>query len=136
MLDNLVPPHMSLVPFKLLLWCWSSEAVSPSKSVHGPFKRNCLGFQQFLFSTASIPTGFYSQELWRLIFLALEPWTEEPVLDLGPLAPEISLPIFISHILVWDQPVPWLCPSYLSGCGFFFNSIVVGLPFSSLSDGY
>ena len=35
------PPRMSLVSFTLLL-CWSSEGVSPCKSVCGPFKRNCL----------------------------------------------------------------------------------------------
>ena len=30
MLDNLVPPYMSLVPFELLLQCWSSAGVSQS----------------------------------------------------------------------------------------------------------
>ena len=73
--DNSVPPHMSLMTFNLLLWCWSSEEVSPSKSVHELFKRNCLGLQKLLSPTASIPSSFYSQKLWRFIFLALEPWT-------------------------------------------------------------
>ena len=44
---HLVPPHMPLVPFKLLPWCWSSEGVNLSKSVCGFFKRNCLGLQRF-----------------------------------------------------------------------------------------
>ena len=71
--DNSAPPHVSLTFFNLLPTHWSSEAVNLSKSVHGPFKRNSLGFQKFLSSTASIPTGFYSQMLWGFIFLALEP---------------------------------------------------------------
>ena len=77
---------MSLMPFNLLPQCWSSEEVSPSKSVHRPFKRNFLGVQQFLSSTVSISTGFYSQNLWRLIFLSQEPWANRGlVCDWDPL---------------------------------------------------
>ena len=42
-------------------------------------------------STDSIPTGFCSQKLWGLIFLALEPWAGGPGVGMGFLAPEISL---------------------------------------------
>ena len=105
-----------------------------SMSVCGIFKRNCLGFQKFLSSTALIPTGFYSQNLWRFILLALEPWAGGPGVGLGPFTPEISLQIFICHMWVWDQPILRLHLSYQSQCGFFFNSIIVGLPFSSISD--
>ena len=42
-------------------------------------------------STDSIPTGFCSQKLWGLTFLALEPWTVGPSVGLGLLTPEISL---------------------------------------------
>ena len=45
--------------------------------------------------------------------------------------------IFIHHTWMWDQPkpIPCLHPSYQSDrCGFF-NSVVVRLPFSSISDG-
>ena len=58
--DNSVPPHISLMPFNLMSPQLSSEGVSPNKSVCGPFKGNCLGYQQCLSSTASIPTGFNS----------------------------------------------------------------------------
>ena len=34
--------------FQLLPWCWSSERVSQSKSVHKFPKRNCMGLQKFL----------------------------------------------------------------------------------------
>ena len=64
--DNPVPSHTSLMSFNLLLWCSSSEGASPSKSICRPFKRDCLGIQQFLSSTASIPDGFYRKKLWRL----------------------------------------------------------------------
>ena len=95
--DNSVPPYMSF-PFSLLPLCWSSEIVSLSKLVHELFKRNCLGFQQFLSPPASITTCFYSQKLWRLIFLVMEPWAGGPGVGLGLLAPEISLLICIHHI--------------------------------------
>ena len=50
-------------------------------------------------STDSIPTGFCSQKLWGLIFLALEPWAGGPGVGLGLLAPEISLPIlYPTHV--------------------------------------
>ena len=42
--DPSIPCCMSLVPFKLLPQCRSSERLRTSKSVCGPFKRNCLGF--------------------------------------------------------------------------------------------
>ena len=42
--------------------------------------------------------------------------------------------IFMYHTWMWDQPVPHLCPpTSLDGCGFF-NSVVVRLPFHSISD--
>ena len=56
--DNSVLPYMSQVPFSLLPLCWSTEGVSPSKSLYGCFKRNCLGFQQLLSSIASVPDEF------------------------------------------------------------------------------
>ena len=67
--------------------------------------------------------------------LSLELCSGEPSVGLRHLILEIFLPIFICHTWVWDQPVPHLHSSYQSWCGFFFNSIVVGLPFSSVSDG-
>ena len=45
--DISVSPHLSLMTSNLLLPCWSSEGVSPSKSVCGPFKRNCLDSGSF-----------------------------------------------------------------------------------------
>ena len=52
-----------------------------------------MGIQQLL-SLAQTPTGFYSQWLWELIFLALEPWPGGHDIGLGPLTPKISLPNF------------------------------------------
>ena len=59
-------------------------------------------------STAPTPTGFYSQKLWGLIFLVLEPWAGWSGLGLGSLAPEVSLPIFSHHTWMWG------CPSHIS----------------------
>ena len=98
-------------------------------------KRNFLGLQKFLSSTAAIPTDFYSHKLWGLIFLALISCSGGPDVRLGPFSPEISLLIFMCHMWVGDHPVLPCCLSFQSWCVFFFNSIVVGLQFSSISGG-
>ena len=110
--ENSVSPHMSLLPFRLLPQHRSSEPVILSKCVGGPFKRNCLGFRQFLSSTASIPMGFPSQKLWGLVFQTLEIWAGGLVWGWDPgssgktSAAETPFPIFICNTWVWDQPVP------------------------------
>ena len=48
-------------------------------------------------STDSTPDGFCSQKLWKLIFLALEPWAEGLGVEL--LALEISLPNFYPPLM-------------------------------------
>ena len=52
-------------------------------------------------SAAPTTTGFYSQ-IRGLIFLVLELWARWSILGLGPLASEVSLPIFIYHMWMWD----------------------------------
>ena len=89
MLNNSVPPHMYLAYFG----CSPSAAgqsisLSASKSVLGPFKRNTWGSSSPPSHSATILAGFYSQKLWRLLFLALEPWAGEPGVELGNLAPQ------------------------------------------------
>ena len=75
------------------------------------------------------PTGVYSQKLWEVVFLVLEPWVGWSDVGLGSLTPEGSLPIFICHMWVWDClfhilylctslclcTFPHLWPSYPSG---------------------
>ena len=92
----------------------------------GSFNRNCLGLQQFLPLTL-IPTGFCSQKVWGLIFLALETWASGPNIGMGLLTPEISLLNFGTSLFGNCAP-----PNNLDGCGFF-NSVVVRLPFNSIS---
>ena len=86
-------------------------------------------------STDSIPVGFCSQKLWSLISLALEPWAWGPGLGLGFLTPEISLPNFYPlHMRVEPALSTSAPPNGVDGSGFF-NSVVVRLPFNSISDG-
>ena len=108
-----VSSYMAPVPFKLLHWYWSLEGVSLCKSVCGLFKRNCLGLLKFLPLTQSL-----------LIFTArsygqLSSWHWKPGVGLGLLTPKISLPIFIHHMPMWDQPTLHLCPSYQPGWMWF-----------------
>ena len=56
-----------------------------------------------------------------------------PSVDLGLLAPEISLPNFYPCGCGISLFHVWAAPTSLGGCGFF-NSIVVRLQFSSISD--
>ena len=82
-LNNLLPLHLPLAPFKLLCQCWSSEGVSPSKSMSGPFKKNAWDCRNLSSHSATISTGFHSQKSWELLFLALEPWTGASDVALG-----------------------------------------------------
>ena len=50
-------------------------------------------------STDLIPFGFCSQNLWRLIFLAMQPWAGGPGMGLGLLDPKISLlSFYLPHV--------------------------------------
>ena len=71
-----------------------------------------------------------------VIFLALEPWSGGPDVELGFLALEISTPKFLSttHGYGTSPFCISTLPTSLDGCGFF-NSVVVRLPFNSISDG-
>ena len=60
-------------------------------------------------------------------------WAGTPSYSGGTSAFELSLPIFNCHTWVWVQLLQYLWPSCQSWCGFFFISLVVGLPFSSIS---
>ena len=85
------------------------------------------------YSTDSILAGFCSQKLWGLNFLALESWTGGLGVGLGLLAPKISLLNFYPRGCGASPFIVCTPPTTLDGCGFF-NSIVVRLPFNSISD--
>lgn len=88
---NSVPPYMSLVTFELQLQCWSSERVSPRKSMCGPFKWNTWDSSCSTSHSVTIPAGFYSQKLWGILFLALKLWAGGPGVGLEPLDPQGDL---------------------------------------------
>ena len=94
--------------------------------------------------TTATPIGLYNQRFLRLSFSALEPWVAWCV-----LLPSVPLGILI-HTQMWDhRPLPCLLgppvttvpcvlstpvacllpPTSLYEC-FFFNYVVVGLPYS------
>ena len=128
---------MPLVPFKLLPWlCWSSEWVCLRKFGVDTLRGTARKSSSFFFLTNSNPIGFYSQKLWGLIFLALQPWVGVPSMGLAPPSSQDIPPKFLSTTRVWgpaQSRVP-VSPTFRDGCGFF-SSIVGGLPFNSISDG-
>ena len=99
----------------------------------GFFKRNCLGFQNFLPPTQSLLVfevrSFGDLPSWhwnpRLVGLM---WGWDSLFLRYPCQ------MFIHHTWVRDQPVPnFSLLTSLDGCGFF-NSVVVRFPFNSSSD--
>lgn len=121
--DNSVPP----------LWPWFILSCFPSagaqsewvwdKFVHKPFKINCLGLQQPLSHSATIPAGFYSQKLWRFPFLALETWAGS----------RCGVGSFRRDLCTWDIPSNFYphtrCGTssfYQFQCDFFFKDLVLG----------
>ena len=119
--------------FQLQLQYWRSEGVSLSKSVCWFFKRNCLVLQKFLPLTQSLldftarimgtylpGTGTLDWVVWCRTGT---PWSSDILPKFSSTTCECGTSLF--HI-----SVP---PNSLDGCGFF-NSIVVRLPFNSISD--
>lgn len=104
--DNSDPPPVSLIPFKMLPHHWSSEKVSPSKSVYRSFKRNCLRLLQPQSPLASILTGFTARSYGNF---SSGPgtlgWGSSVAGTPRTSKGEISLLIFISHRWLWGQPV-------------------------------
>ena len=130
---NKVPPHLSLVPFKLLPQHWSSEGVGlcigPWEELLGILEALHLIQPQSLLVFIARSYGDLSFLLWNpgLGYLV---WAVSPRCSEVPPQPRyLSLLILNYHTHVWDQPVMHLCPSYQSPCGFF-KSLVVVLPFS------
>ena len=87
---------------------------------------------------SATPTGFFSQVL-RLYFPELEPWVAQSVLLPSCSSWFIGTQMW-DHLLCQPLPylhssLPWLPistpPTSLDEC-FFFNFLVVGLPYSSI----
>ena len=99
---------MSLVPFKLLSQCWSSEGVSLSKFLCGPFKRNCLGLQKPFISFIHNPQWFLQPEVMgtclpstgALVWWGVGSWCEAgtPCSSGRTPAAKIPLPILNCHV--------------------------------------
>ena len=108
-----------------------------------------LSCQAASFSRSLNPHRFFQSEVWRPYFPTLEPWVAWSVLL-------FCCSSWFFHMQIWDHPLcqllppcpvlqPWPCcessptllpistpPAGLDEC-FLFNSLVVGLPYSSIS---
>ena len=133
MSDTSVPPHTPLVPFKSLPLCWNLERVSLHKSMCGFFERKCLRIQHFLPLTQS-PLVFAARSYGDLSSCHWNPGLRGLVWGWETLLLRYLSWMFIYHMWVWDQPILCLRLYYLSGW-MWFNSTVVRLPFSLISDG-
>ena len=134
--------HKQIVPFS----CWFPGGwvcvhsrtlwVSPTNS---PMR---LGVSH----ATSTPTGFFSQRFWGFISPHWNPGlcglSHSPVVPPGLSAHKCGTTCPASHCLTWSAshhlaasplcPAACLCPSYgLDEC-FFFNSLVIRLPYSSI----
>ena len=127
--DPSPPSCVPLVPFKLLPWHWSSEGASLNKSVCGFFKGNCLGFQKFLPLTQSLLV-FAARSYGDLSSWYWNPGLGSQVWGWASLFPIYLSQIFIHQMYLFHISTPL---TSLDGRGFF-NSVVVRLPFNSISD--
>ena len=112
--------YLHICPWYLLSCAqrWSSEPMSPSKSVCGPIKRNiCVSshpqsyhhkthefLQPEVLGTSFPGTGALGWGAWYgagiTWFFKRFLWNQD------------IPPIFIHHTWMWDQPSPYLCPFY------------------------
>ena len=65
--------YVPYTPFKLQPPHWSSEPVSPVCLYVGPLRGTAWDSPSHWSPSATTSAGFYSQKLWGLPFLALEP---------------------------------------------------------------
>ena len=95
------------------------------------FKTNCLGLQKFLPLIQSLLA--LQPEVVGTYLPGIRILGRGPGVDLGLLSHEISLPNFYPY--GYGTSLFLICapPTSLDGCSFF-NSIVVRLPFSLISD--
>ena len=133
--DTLVSPSMPLVPFKLLPWCCSSAGMSLSRWVHcvGSLRGTAWGSRSFFHWLN--PHWFLQPEVVRTYLpgtgtLGWGAWCGAGTSHSQDISPE-----FLSTTHRWGTSLFCICapPTHLDGCGFF-NSIVVRLPFNSISD--
>ena len=118
-LNNSVPPHMPQVPFNLLPQPWSSEGLSPSKSMQGHFKRNCLGLQKSFVSLSHNPCWFLQPEVmgtslpgsrtlgWGAWFGVETPCSSEGTSAVGT-PPDLYLPMGVAASLLCLPFSMWL----------------------------
>ena len=119
-LSGLTPMPDYLFPssISLMFQHWNSEWVRSCKSMSRLFKRNAWGSRNTPPHSTTIWAGFYSQELWRLLFLALKALSSGLGVGLGPLAPQGG-PLILRYpsriLTAGDGPgVLSFCPSYWS----------------------
>ena len=97
------------------------ECPQVRKPLRGPFKGTSRGSVTFcLTQMAGIPSSFYSQSYWNLLF----PGLGSPQMRPGPPFPsgeplQLSLPVILHHLQVRVQPSSGLCSSYRLWCGSF-----------------
>ena len=127
--DTFSSPRMPLVPFKLLPWCWNLERMSLSKSLC-PLRRTAWEFSSFFHQLNSC--WFLQPEVMGTYL----PGNGILGCGAGTAHSQDILSKFSSTTGECGTSPFRICalPSSLGGCGFF-SSIVVGLPFSSISDG-
>ena len=122
----------TLLPLATQTPWWGSQTASTYPTC-GFSKKNCLGLQQFLSPTQSLPVF----AAWNCGDLSSWHWNPGlGVLVWGWDSSHLRYPsqFFIHHMWVWEQPIPTCAPpTSLDGCGFF-NSIVVKLLCNLISD--
>ena len=138
-LDNSVPPCMSLLLFKLLPLCWSSEELVQISPCMGLLRGTAWDSRSFHLSQPQSLLVFTARSFGDFSSCHWNPglkyivWGCDQLLFRGNSAAKLSIPIFICHTWVLDQSLCIIAPSYQTPCSFFLNFLVLGLPFSLIS---
>lgn len=123
--QNSISPHRTLVHSALLGMMQMRFLCLPwgFKKASGSLAHSSI------FLLLRISTDSHSQMLCGHLFSALV-LGESSCTSVGTFTAEMSLQILSCS--PWEQGQPFLCclPSYLSPCGLFYKSLVIGLLFS------
>ena len=79
-------------------------------------------------------TTIFCNQMCRFVFLTLDPWPGRLVWVWDSTPEESLLNFYSPHVIMGPAHSTSAPPTSLDVCGFF-NSIVVRLPFNSISDG-
>ena len=136
--DPSVPPCMPLATFKLLPWCWSEWVWTQMEWVwlspcEDPLRGTAWDSRSFFYQLS--PCWVLYPQVMGIYLPGTGSQGRGPCGGWDSSLLRYASQIFIHYTWMWDQLFCISAPTTsLEACGFF-NSLIVRLPFNSISDG-